>query len=100
MHISFFIKLIDRRKDEIILYFVDGWCPLLPAGCPGIEEVAMGIAGICPLRFFGQRARRALDFKRAGGQNGHGHARAHHYQSHWDDVYVIFDMFWVHSSDA
>jgi len=38
-------------------------------GCPGIKKVATGIAGICPLRFFGQRAGRAAHFYRAGGQN-------------------------------
>ena len=48
---------------------VGGWlCPFLPAGCPGMEEVATGNAGICPLKFFGQRARRALNFLWAGGQ--------------------------------
>ena len=41
----------------------------MPTGCPGIKKVATGIAGICPLRFFGQRAGRALHFYRAGGQN-------------------------------
>ena len=61
---------IDEKSPE----YEHFWCPLLPAGCPGTRVNGTGMAGFASFLFFWQRARRALDFTRAGGQNGHGHA--------------------------